>query len=222
MKSFITGLALLLLVSACALADDTINLSYVGPKIGFGSANISTVGGVNSGIFQVSGKVNGVGPTNTYDVVCITPNVWLDLGAGNPHTLDYNPFSFTISSTQQSLLSRLWGTYYGTAITSTANSSAFQLAAWEIFFETGTVGSLGGGNFTATSGSSGYGTANTWLSNLVGGGGTSAAIMAFVPDHLNPLNSQILITAVPEPGFYGVLALGLSGLYMFARRKKSA
>lgn len=230
MKQIIRGITLALVVSVCAFAADTINLAYDGALIGFGSATVNPGpnGGatsVSSGLFKVSGKVNGAGATQSYNVVCITPNVWLNLNNGNPHTIDYSPFDFSLTAAKQDLLSRLFGTYYNEAITSTEKSSAFQLVAWEIAFESNGSYGLGTGTFTASG--TGSATAATWLSNLVAGNGTWAPIMAFVPDN-NPLptnglyNSQILITMVPEPGFYGVLALGLSGLYMAFRRRNAA
>ena len=37
-----------------------------------------------------------------------------------------------------------------------------------------------------------------------------------------PVVADVAMSAVPEPGVYGVLALGMSGLWVFARRKRHA
>jgi hypothetical protein len=50
---------------------------------------------------------------------------------------------------------------------------------------------------------------------VVNGGINGSATISVLPDYIN-------LDSAPEPGFYGVLAAGVAGIFMFARRHKKS
>ena len=108
------------------------------------------------------------------------------------------------------------------AVTNAAQSSAFQMAAWEIVDEQSGSYTLSAGNFQASGNTllapNTIALANTWLSNL----GTAAPTMKLSLWQANtPGSTQDLAVFVPVPEAhpYGLMMAGLGLMGFIARRK---
>lgn len=124
------------------------------------------------------------------------------------------------------------------AFTSGILSSAFQLAVWELFYDSSSSYSLGGGNFKSSIGANASGTpeqkavaqANTWLAQLKDGAGTAAGwtLYRFTSDthqdYLAAIHTQpplrIIENAAPEPGTLAMLGLGIAALGAVRSRRR--
>ena len=110
-------------------------------------------------------------------------------------------------------------------IGSATAQAAFQIAIWEIAYETSGVYNLGTGaaKFSGgTASSSGaLSLASTWLGNLAGT--TNNSYTLWTLDSIgNPGHQdQVFAAPVPEPSTYALLAGGLLCIGFFARRRSS-
>ena len=111
-------------------------------------------------------------------------------------------------------------TKYRAGVDSADKSAAFQLAVWEIEYESGGGGySLGGGVFTETGNSTVRAIAEGWLGDL----GTLNNVQ--VQKLASPTNQDfMLVSSVPEPSSYAMLAagLGLFGVTAWRQRRRPA
>ena len=164
------------------------------------------------------------------------------------------PLAYVASIDQSSALARLFdiaypnkalGDFYNGAATAFGQfgsgiySSAFQLAVWEIFYETETASgfSLAGGTFVSntiadSAGSDGaraVALADTWLDAIDAGSGSASGWTLYKftsgsnQDYLSAIYRAAPQTttanSVPEPGSLAMLGLGIAALGAMRRRK---
>jgi hypothetical protein len=137
----------------------------------------------------------------------------------------------TLSNQKKDDLRRLYNLAFDQVDTK-IKAAAFQVAVWEIVGETTSsynVLTNNGTFYTNWTTSGGDGTqaaaqANTWLSSLASA--TPVELLAWSPVYKYAPNDwrravgQELLTPTPEPHFYGVLAAGMVGLFVAARRRR--
>jgi hypothetical protein len=119
------------------------------------------------------------------------------------------------------LLSQLFTEAYPAATSDEQHSAAFQLAVWEIIYDSASL-DLAGGAFTASGGNAGtLALAQQWLRNLAGFTGGYNLFLLRSPHSQDFVTTGLtfgrLATAVPEPGSIALFAIGLLGLYGILR-----
>ena len=120
------------------------------------------------------------------------------------------------------MLERLFETgYSGLDLTDNTNSAGFQLAIWEIAFESGPTYDINDGNFQSNLNSStdaATGFAKTLLAGLGGPITQNYALNFYLSDGSQDL---ISVAAVPLPAAGFLLMAGLGGLAALRRKRKA-
>jgi hypothetical protein len=138
----------------------------------------------------------------------------------------------TLSDQKKDDLRRLYNLAFDHVDTQ-AEAAAFQVAVWEIVGETSSTYNVlkNSGTFytnwtTATGGVStaAANQANQWLNNL--SSATPVELLAWSPVFKGVDSvwrravGQELLTPTPEPQYYGLLAAGMTGVFVLARRRR--
>jgi hypothetical protein len=249
-------LLILSLASAGALANAFFggnpqpgSLVFGGASNGYATVNISTNSGASyhnvlsgqfQGYFDPAAEGNGIGADDFFRFFCIDLSQYAETG---PNT--YTRYLGVPDATDSAELTRLFdqfypnastGTYYSGGQTNfgnfpnTTTSAAFQLAIWEIWFDTDNNLNLATGAFRADAGTSTavVNLAQTYL-NAIGNGSTPAdgwTLYRFInertQDYLSVTHSQPL-RQVPEPSVLLLIGAGAVAAWGSSRRyRKSA
>lgn len=136
------------------------------------------------------------------------------------YTSSATPATFPV--TRVSMLERLFETgYKGLDLTDNANSAGFQLAVWEIAFESDSSYDINSGNFKSnlnSSGNAAAAVAQTLLTGMSGPITQDYALSFYLSDTRQDLVS---VSAVPLPAAGWLMIAGLGGLAALRRRRKS-
>jgi hypothetical protein len=238
-STYLAGSAIAL--AALATSASATSLSFGG--FNNGNAGVSTTNSgsnpnrnVNAGVFTMNNNTAGgsflAWCLDLYSNLANSDYTALTGPFTGPSTgANPNPFSGTngpvLSNTQLGSIENLFETN-GTAIqalyggSNNVQSAGFQLALWEIIYETGAGGySLGAGTFQSTSGTAGViSAANTFLGNL-GGSIQQDYNLTFWESDTGTSQNLVSISAVPVPAAGLLLLTGLAGFGVAARRRKN-
>ena len=228
--------ASLVFVATCAQASETVNLTgftYSSPKNvnvqidppGF--FNFPKNYSVSAG--QFTGTLNGA----SFTTYC------LDLEENFSFNTTYSDYNIVALDSKKALDIGKLMTKWGGTVDNAHESAAFQVALWEIMYDTGSNYDLTGsffhpaGVFSETSGNDGIRSlAQSYLSDL--GAVTSFQVSllqsvdhyvgqgrhkTFVPGTQDFLVATPTVTPVPEPSTYALMLAGLAGVGFVARRR---
>lgn len=210
-------------------------LSYQVPGNIFGTngsagVHISSPLSVNAqaGGFALKGDISGDSALESFTAWCVDITKSINLG-----------YSYTVTNgtslmtpTQIGNIQKLFNTALtGLNLTSAANSAGFQLALWELVYETGATFNVTSGGFAATSGNaSAITVANSLLAGLLGpktGNYTLSFLESYHHGSQNlvtgtPGKDEIPPVPVPAAGLLLFSALGGAGLMSRLRRRATA
>jgi hypothetical protein len=186
-----------------AHGSETVNYSLTAPN------------SVLSGSGSAGGLLASLNGGPSFETYCV--DLYQHIGFGTTY-IDYTAPNTTHSFANSHAYADL-GRLFATAgpIADAVHEAAFQIAVWEIAYETTGSYSLAGGSATfsgGTANSSGaLALASGWLSHLTNGAHPGISVIE------SPEHQDMIFAPVPEPESYALLAAGLAVIAFVAKRR---
>ncbi|MBX9702335.1 MAG: PEP-CTERM sorting domain-containing protein [Acetobacteraceae bacterium] len=194
---------------------------------GVGSVNLTiNVNGANKGVaagaFALQYSTNNGGSWTNLLTYCLEPDELLGISGSTPVAGD---LVSSIASTSEyaasaSDISRLYRTYFADSLTSSTKSAAFQVAMWELAYDTGKNLALGAFRFTTAGGVLTQASTYLNMANWVPTGDVGVILRIGNQDLL--MDAPPNPVEVPEPMSLALFGLGLAGLGLARRRRAAA
>jgi len=199
-----------------ALDASALNVDFLG--FGHGSQTVSysltAPNAVKSGSASAGGFLTSVNRCPSFETYCV--GVYQTMNFADPAYPNYTLVTgaaHAFSNPNANLdLGRLYAE--GHTVNTAVTEAAFQMAIWEIAYETSGSYDLAHGSaiFSGTSGASTL--ATSWLAGL--GSAASAGVLVLE----NREHQDVIYAPVPEPETYALMAAGLFAMGFVARRQR--
>jgi len=177
--------------------------------------NVAASGFVSAGGFSVS--LNS-GPSFTAYCVDVYQSISFAAPAYTDYSVVAGPLHAFANANAATDIGRLFSA--GHVVNSATTQSAFQIALWEISYETTGSYNLASGAASFFGGTAASSGALAFASSWLGGLGSVTNSMTVSVLESRSRQDQVFATPVPEPSTYVLMAGGLLGVGFVARRRK--
>ena len=212
-----TGLLMGASLLGVAHADTTVQVSETGLGLGQYTGGLqlpiqASAANFWAGLQTI--KVTDGASSSSFQAFCIDPYQW---SSGTPSTYTQTSFSPTFDATHIANITKLFNYAYASATTN-LNAAALQLALWEVANDDGNL-LTGGVKQTANTYASLVTATNSLLSSYGAYAGPSLYNLTFYKSGAQ--QDFVTVSAVPEPGTYGMMLVGLGLIGTIALRRKN-